>query len=531
MRVVVMFADGFPTIDEAIANRRDAAWWFRAFFRIKLLRGREYSSRLEPFVLNWGQREIAAAWLRHCRINALKARQMGISTYGTFEFTRRAMLTPHQNFFLWNISAEHRAQMLKKVRDSFACMPRRWRKIFRVLSDSKTEFVFTCLTGEPSRLFVAETPRSETLTGAQFSEAGFISDRFPVRAQELISAIYAAAPPPCPVIVETTAYSTKGFYYKMWKEDWARQVEGAEKTQNEFYNIFLPWWRKPENTAPIPANFVLEKSFKEQFDIYERRDKIFLSPGQRVWYQGEAQALKNIRLMRREHPTVWEESFESAGEGAFMVEAVDQILAEKRFGVFPAAAGFPLFVYFDIGYDNFTALTFYQHIGGNVHRIVDFYRNRHKQPPHYVNVVWRMMERMNTQRAELILPHDSKHKRYGQIHTVLTQTRNLWQGGTVRVLDRSGIRKRDSESLAIQFAGMVQINETEGTLDLLDCLRKVQWSYDRVRDVYADDGKLEKSSYNDAYDSFELCAMDRMKFHTPDLVRRQFFARRAGVGV
>ena len=513
--------DGFPSLEEAWRRRHDVAWWFKSFFRIKPLQTSAEIAGYVPYELNWAQRTVLAEWLKNPRIDVLKARQMGISTVCKYYYFYRTMINSNENIYFYSLESEKRRLNLRTLHDNLLLLPKRWQKVFRLMDYNSSELKINSFGGGASRIFTSATPRADTMTGAWWTECGFLSDRRPNDYKELETAIYPACPYPASLVRETTAYSRGGGYYDSWKTAWARKHgEGPPLSPQELHPIFLPWWMKPQNRHSVSKDFALLDELRDYFQLLERRDDIFLDPEQRVWYQNQYLSMGKMN-MRRENPSVWTEAFEASSEGAFMVDSVERVMVENRLGAFPAHPGFPMKVYCDIGFDNYFAMTFVQTVDG-VPRVVDFYRNKQKHPPHYVNTIWQKADAFGVRRPEIILPHDSKQNRTGMTQNVLQQFRSLYQGGIVRANIPRPARKRDASNVAVAFAAMAVFNKTPGVEVLIDCLRGVKVHYNRSSGLFDDTGKLEDSEYNDGYDSFELASLGEMRQSNPELVRGQF---------
>ena len=520
--------------DELFANLNNISWWFENIFRIQPLResGDDDISahELVPFKLNWSQREIMRTWLQHPRLFVLKARQIGVTTLALFYFLYLCMTRPNMNLFVWNLNDKKRTKMLNRLRKSLECLPPHLQKIFTVYVSNESEITIRSICGGRSTLYVDVSPRSDTVSGAEWSEAGPQSDRSPGDAAEVLSAISGCCPPPNPFLVDSTAYSRRGPFYENWLSSITRLNEGQVLTDRMFYPLFIPWWRKPENEIDmklIDRKWRLGNESAEYFQILQERDDIILRPGQRAWYESEFFALGK-RVMRRENPSTWEEAFEAAADGAFMIEAIERARVDKRIGKFPPIPGHPVNVYVDVGWNNYTALLFYQEINGQG-RVVDAYRARKQQPAHFVRKVRDFVERYQTPAATIDLPHDSKSSRTGMQHTILQQWRQLYSEGTVHARVGRPKVKLDATNRAQTFCNFVLFNDSEGVKTLITCLMGVSYKFNKVRNLYSERGELSESEYNDSYDSFELAALANLpKMNTKDIVEQ--FRRVEGIG-
>ena len=508
-----------PDPSDVRANMGNLIWWFENFFRIQPL---DSASRnvLVPFKLNWTQRQVLREWLENPRLIVLKARQMGLTTLVVFYFLYLCMTKGNQTLYLWNFSAHMRTRTLARLRTSLKQLSPRWQQIFQV-EFSNYEIRLKSLGGLPNVIYTSETPRSDALTGVAWSEVGYVCDRFPLRAQELQSAIYASAPYPLPLILETTPRSRRGFLYPQWVEGWDRQKRGERRQGQGFKFLFYAWYRKPENfvsAQDIPRDWVIDPEMASYFRLLEERDNVILVPGQRYWYERENRDAGSRNLFKREFPSTWEEGFEAATDGAFMAEHVERAQVEGRVGNYGVVRGQPVDIYFDIGHDNFTALTCVQMVN-NRPTVVDAYRARGRQPPHFISWVWQWADKHDISRPMLKFPHDAKHNRFGMDNTIIEQFKRAYHANFVQDVKRGGQTKRDATNIAIPFCDSCHFNDTPGVQVLLESMRGVQYEFDKVNNIYNANGRLQPSDFNDSYDSFELAAVDIMRKMRPDVIQ------------
>jgi len=112
------------------------------------------------------------------------------------------------------------------------------------------------------------------------------------------------------IILESTANGATGAFYRMWK--------AAERGENDYVPIFLPWFMTKEYTMDPPDNF--ERTIEED-EIAKEYD---LSDGQLWWRRmkiGEGGESK----FRQEYPSTAEEAFVVSGKNVFNVEKLNKL--------------------------------------------------------------------------------------------------------------------------------------------------------------------------------------------------------------
>ena len=120
------------------------------------------------------------------------------------------------------------------------------------------------------------------------------------------------------IILESTANGAQGEFYRLWK--------GAERGENGFLPIFLPWFLTSEYSKPVPKGFErthAEDAYAELYDlsdeqIYWRRLKI-------------AQGGEN--KFKQEYPATADEAFLAEGSNVFDVEKLRSVVVKKPKGV------------------------------------------------------------------------------------------------------------------------------------------------------------------------------------------------------
>lgn len=498
---------------EAIRDCNNIYTWFKNFHRVmEAKRHDDAPPQMVPLELNYSQRLIMSTWLEHPRIILLKARQIGATTLAAHYFQYLMMTQGGHNIFVWSYNEDKRKEIINKVASSLDLLSPQWKKVFKVERSSAEEIILSGLgrSDGTSRIFGGSSPRGTTCTAAEFSEVGYACDRAPLAADEQRSAINAATPVPSPIIYDSTARGPRGFFKDMVVRAMEKLEAGEPFSPQEYYPIFIPWFMKPENVTDKPKGAEIPAEIKEYFELIQDKCKRVFSNKQRYWYSSELAAIGgDWNVMKREHPSTWGEAFAASRDGAFMVRSMEMAEMQGRIGHFPADPWAPCTCYLDIGYNDYTGITFHQKIDG-VNRIVHYFQDRLKDPPYYASkIVEIARDKLKVQHPIIHLPHDSTQRRAEMTGTWEQQIRNVYKYAAVHVNERPK-SKLGTTTLSRTFADVCQFN-LEGCRTLIDALYNVSYEFDSKNMLYSNKGTLEKSEFNHAYDSYELCALNNMQ--------------------
>ena len=227
------------------------------------------------------------------RALVLKARQQGISTYTAGRVFWKTFYTAHTR----SVVIAHDSA----TSDALFTMSKNF--IDRMSDDFKPELVRSNAkevkfshNDSGYRLYTAGSPeagRGTTPTILHCSECAFWQND-----DKILAGLFqgVSSSDGTEIILESTANGATGAFYRMWK--------AAERGENDYVPIFLPWFMTKEYTMDPPDNF--ERTIEEN-EIAEEYD---LSDGQLWWRRmkiGEGGESK----FRQEYPSTAEEAFVS----------------------------------------------------------------------------------------------------------------------------------------------------------------------------------------------------------------------------
>ena len=292
------------------------------------IRPKDVTRGMIPFEFNEAQQlihnklEEQLAEKGKVRAIILKARQQGISTYCTgrvywktsYMPLSRSVVMAHDSATsdaLFNMSKDVHANMSKKYRPEISKSNAKeiifvdWKK------DDEGEKV---REERGYRLYTAGSPeagRGTTPTVAHLSEVAFwqFDDK-------ILAGLFQGIPnsPGTEVILESTANGISGEFFRMWKS--------AEKGDNEYVPIFIPWFLTSEyRNDDYPRWFKLTEKDEKYMELHS------LDMAQMYWRKmkiGESGELK----FQQEYPATAEEAFVASGVNVFDTDILNKIIPE-----------------------------------------------------------------------------------------------------------------------------------------------------------------------------------------------------------
>ena len=274
---------------------------------------KDVSKGFVPFKLNRAQEIITEKLEKQrketgrVRAIILKARQQGISTYCAGRVFWKTYFTPlSRSVVLAHDSATSDAlfMMSRNIIDN---MPKEYSPGFLKSNAKEIQFEHN---KAGYRLYTAGSPeagRGTTPTILHASEVAFWQ-----HDEKILAGLFqgVSSAEGTEVILESTANGATGEFYRLWK--------GAERGENEYVPIFLPWFVTPEYRREAPEGF--ERSEEEQ-KLAEAYD---LDDDQLYWRRlkiGEGGELK----FRQEYPSNPDEAFIVSGSNVFNMEILHAI--------------------------------------------------------------------------------------------------------------------------------------------------------------------------------------------------------------
>lgn len=349
-----------------------------------------------------------------------KARQLGVTTFF-------AILYLDQILFSENKTAgiiAHRQEDMKKIfrnKIRFAwdnLHPWLKAKIGEPNTDSAYELVFP----NGSSIFVSMTTRSGTIQFLHISEFGYICQKFPEKAEEIVTGAINSVDAGQMVSIESTAAGREGYFYEFCMDAQKAQKEGKALTPLDFKLFFFPWWVDPTYEMN-GENFLISEELTNYFTTLEQQHGLKLTDGQKRWYSKKWALNKD--KMQAEYPSTIDEAFSVSLDGSYYAREMSKVYLERRIQSIPHDSLVEVDTWWDLGMNDFNVILFTQGKGAQI-RFIDMYFNRGEGLAHYVDVLKDRRERNGYRYGAHHLPHDVEVK---ELNTGLSRRTTLFNLG------------------------------------------------------------------------------------------------------
>ena len=236
------------------------------------------------------------------RINILKARQIGFSTFIAALYFCLVIFSPNKRAIIVADTAEHATNLFDKYKLFYERLPKEI-KIPKKASNAKM-LVVDYGDGNTSEIKIVcegeNAARSDTAQFLHNSEAAFWKDLRGTMAS--LNQVVDITNPDSFIIFETT-----GNGYNDYKAKWDRDYAG----KSDYVALFYPWWGNPEYTAVYHGFELLPHE-------EELMESLNLTYEQIAWYRLQYNAVEgDIDLLRQEYPSTPVEAFRSTGNSVF----------------------------------------------------------------------------------------------------------------------------------------------------------------------------------------------------------------------
>lgn len=328
-----------------------------------------------PFRMNWAQEELVREM--HFLNIILKARQLGFTTFIDIFILDCCIFNSNTRGGIIAHTRDDAEEIFRtKVKFPYEHLPEGIRGLVRATQDSARQLTFS----NGSSVRVGTSMRSGTLNYLHVSEHGKICARYPEKAKEIRTGALNAVEAGQFAFIESTAEGREGDFYKLCETAKAKALSGAALTPLDFKFHFFPWWRNPAyrldpQGVPIPAPLAA------YFADLELAHGVRLDDAQRAWYAKKTET--QGEEMKREYPSIPEEAFEAAIEGAYYGMQMARVRKEGRICRVPYEPSIPVNTFWDLGMDDSTTVWFHQRVGKE-NRFIHYYQNHGEDLPHYV---------------------------------------------------------------------------------------------------------------------------------------------------
>ena len=350
------------------------------------------------FQLNWAQKKLYQdMW--YCNL-ILKARQLGISTFVCLLFLDRCLFNSNLHAGIIAHTREDAEVMFRRVKFAYDNLPVELKALRSVNTDNARELQLS----NGSTLRIGTSMRSSTIQLLHISEFGKICAKFPDKAREIITGSLNALAPGQYVFIESTAEGREGYFYDMCKEAQAAKDSEKKLTSLDFRFHFLPWHAQKDYRID-PRDVTVPEYYSNYFNILEGVINSQLDKGQRAWYV--KRALTQGEDMKREFPSTPDEAFESSNEGLYYGRQIVEARQQGRIRNVYYDANVPVNTAWDLGYNDSTAIWFFQQCGQEIH-LLEYYENSGEALTHYLQY----LKGKSYTYGKHLVPHDAAVHEY-----------------------------------------------------------------------------------------------------------------------
>lgn len=250
---------------------------------------------------------------RPVRINILKARQIGFSTFIAALFFVLTIFVPNQHATIVADKEEHAKNLFKKHKLFYEMLPKEL-KLPKIASNAR-ELTVDFGKGSSSSISVIvqgkEAGRSSTNQLLHLTECAFW-ENLNATLTSLVNTVSIKNLNSI-IIIETTG---NGFneYKTKWDKDNSPNPNG-----NGYAAKFYPWWSNKEYQID---GVTIDPLYPWEKDLI---DNLNLSMSQIAWYRAQYNEHQDLDSLRQEYPSTPTEAFINSGESVF-----NSNLTEKR---------------------------------------------------------------------------------------------------------------------------------------------------------------------------------------------------------
>jgi len=352
-----------------------------------------------------------------------KARQLGITTYFCILYFDQVLFSQNKTAGI----IAHRQEDMKKIfrnKIRFA-----WDNLHPWLKEyigsPNTDSAYELVFPNGSTIFVSMTTRSGTVQFLHISEFGYICQKFPEKAEEIVTGAINSVHPGNMVSIESTAAGQEGYFYDFCMKADRTQKERRELTQLDFKLFFFPWWIDERYT--MEGKFPITQEFEEYFKLLKDKYNIKLTEGQKRWYMKKKEL--NGEKMFSEYPSTLEEAFRVSVEGAYYSKEMQKVYRENRIRPIPHDPMFDVDTWWDLGMNDFNVVLLTQ-TKGNVINFINMYWNSGEGLKHYYDWLKDEKDKYNYRYNAHYFPHDVEVRELG---TGVSRKQTLYKLGMTNI--------------------------------------------------------------------------------------------------
>jgi len=341
-------------------------------------------------------------WFRN---DILKSRQHGVTTFIDLYILDEVVFNSNiEGGIIAHRREDAEKIFRRKIKYPYDRLPDWIRDNRKATTDSKSELALS----NGSSVFVSVSMRSGTVQYLHISEFGYICQKFPDRAQEIVTGAIEALHAGQILWIESTAAGKQGKHYEYCKIDQDIAKSGRKLTTLDRHFFFFAWWEDPKNQLEdsVPIN----QEMQNYFQGLEDKHGITLTMEQKWWYVKKKQDLGDD--IKKEHPSIAEEAFEATIEGAYFASQFVKIREEKRICSVPIVDGVLVDTWWDLGMNDVMAIWFTQTVGREIH-VVDYLEDSGEGFSYYAELLDEKRKKRRFLYGKHSAPHDISVRELG----------------------------------------------------------------------------------------------------------------------
>lgn len=352
-----------------------------------------------------------------------KARQLGVTTFFAILYFDAILFSENKTAGI----IAHRQEDMKKIfknKIKFAWDNMHpWLKKYLGEPDTNSvnELSWTGEGQNGGTIFVSMTTRSGTIQYLHISEFGYICQKFPEKAEEIVTGAINSVHAGNVVSIESTAAGKEGYFYEFCMDAERLRKEGRALTPMDFKIFFFPWFIDPKYR--LNGNVIISKEMQDYFHTLKTKHNITLDVEQKNWYVKKREKMKD--KMFQEFPSTLEECFQSSVQGAYFAREMQQVYKENRIKPLVYDQRYGVETWWDLGMHDLTVVLLTQTIGGKI-RFIDMFWDRHQGLPHYYNWLKDRKEEAGYRYDAHYLPHDAA---VTELNQGISRKQTLWDLG------------------------------------------------------------------------------------------------------
>lgn len=415
-----------------------------------------------------------------------KARQLGMTTFFAILYFDQVLFNKNKTALI----IAHRQEDMKKIFQNkirFAwdnLHP--WLKatIGEAETDSANELRFP----NGSSISVSMSSRSGTVNYLHISEFGYICQKYPEKAKEIVTGSINSVHPKegsvNMISIESTAAGREGYFYKFCMEADNNRKAGKELSTMDWKLFFFPWWIDTKYVLE-DTSIVIDSESEKYFTSLRTKYQIKLTEGQKRWYIKKKQL--NDDNMFAEYPSTLDEAFSVAIEGAYYASQMSKVYEQGRIQTVPVVEGVPVDTYWDLGLNDLMVILFVQTIGATI-RFVDMYSNTGEGLEHYARVLAEKKYRYGRHN----FPWDVEVK---DLSTGKTRKNKLYELGLLNITVAKKLSIQDGIERVRSLFSRFVFDETK-TKKLYESLQNYRAEFDEKLGMFRDTPKHDENSHH-----------------------------------